>query len=56
VKILFMMTEPRVMKYYHEDASVFMLKTVTASTSPIQLGKIPQGDAARELATESPER
>jgi hypothetical protein len=56
MKILFMMTEPRVMKYYHETLR-FMLKAGhTVHVAYFGLEKYRKGTLHEELAAEFPER
>jgi|OpeIllAssembly_1097287.scaffolds.fasta_scaffold00974_2 hypothetical protein len=56
MKILFMMTEPRVMKYYHETLRFMLKNGHSVHVAYFSLEKYRKGTLHEELATEFPER
>jgi hypothetical protein len=56
MKILFMMTEPRVMKYYHETLRFMLKKGHSVHVAYFSLEKYREGTLHEELAVEFPER
>jgi hypothetical protein len=56
MKILFMMTEPRVMKYYHETLRFMLKKGHSVHVAYFSLEKYRPGTLHEELAAEFPER
>ena len=56
MKVLFMMTEPRVMKYYHETLRFMLKSSHTVHVAYFSLEKYRKGTLHEELAVEFPER